>query len=757
MKKDDKEKKNKKNKKSIIKKAVRIFWKIYFICFGLFLLLIFLLEKGWIFEMPNIDDFENPSASLASQIFASDGTPLGKYYYEDRISITYKELNPTIIQALISTEDKRFYNHNGIDFESFARAVFYLGKQGGASTLTQQTAKNLFSENWNTKNKFLRIFQKFKEMIIAIKLERYFTKEEIITIYLNTVVFSENVFGIKNASRTFFQKDVNRLNVEEAAVLIGMINAPTLYNPRKNPKLSIERRNLVINRMIAQNYISPELGKIIKAKPIVLYYKKLDENNGLAPHFRMIVGEELKKWCKENKKSNGDNYNLYRDGLKIYTTINPILQSYAEEAVYKTISNLQRQFNNSSKIKDGSIWKNFTKSIFVGWMKQTERWTNGKDNDISDENLIKSFYEPVPMRIFAWNEFRYKDTVMSPLDSLKYHRLILQTGFVVCDPYSGEIKAWVGGVDFKKFKYDHVNIKTKRQVGSTIKPLLYSLALENYNFTPNTIVQDAQQIFDGYGPVPATTKSCSGEMITMAEALARSRNCATAFILKQINDQSNQGAKIFVEYLQKIGMNSNLRPYPSIALGSEDISLIEMLQAYTMFPGKGYNATPFFITRIEDRNGNILANFAPKRKSVISEKTAYSVVRMMEGVMKYGTGASIWSYDIKVNALAGKTGTTNNNSDLWFMGFTPEYLGGAWVGFDDRSFRITDQYLGQGAHAAMPIWASFFSKLYDNPNFNKNASSDFNKPAILENDIYIQYQGTPKLKDSTILEVSEDN
>ena len=743
-------------KQSILKKSVRIFWKMYIILFGLFILLVFLLERGWIFEMPNIDDFENPTASLASQIYCSDGTPLGKYYYEDRININYKELNSNIIKALIATEDKRFYNHNGIDFESFARAIFYLGRQGGASTLTQQTAKNLFSDNWNTKNKLVRIFQKFKEIIISIKLERYFTKEEILTIYFNTVVFSENVYGIKNASRTFFQKEVNRLNVEEAAVLVGMINAPTLYNPRKNPKQSHERRNLVINRMAAQNYISTEYAQILKSKPIILAYKKLDENNGLAPHFRMIVGEVLKKWCKENKKSNGDNYDLYKDGLKIYTTINPILQQYAEESVYEHIKNLQQIFNNLPKVKDGTVWKNFTSTIYISWMKQTERWASMQSAENKDEDIIKSFYEPIPMRIFAVNSNRFKDTIMSPLDSIKYHKLILQTGFVVCDPFSGEVKAWVGGIDFKKFKFDHVNVKTKRQVGSTIKPLLYSLAIDKYNFSPNTIVQDAQQKFDGYGPVPATTKTCTGQLITMAEALAKSKNCATAYILKQLNNQSNEAAKLFVDYLQKIGLNSNLRPYPSIALGSEDISLYEMLQAYTMFPGKGYVSTPIYITRIEDRNGNILANFAPKRTAIISENSAYTIVKMLEGVMKYGTGRSIYSYNIPVNTIAGKTGTTNNSSDSWFMGFTPEYLGGAWVGFDDRSFRIYDEYWGQGAHAAMPIWALFFEKLYNNSTFNKNAKNEFVKPNSLEN-FYIQFQGDAKTPDSAIIEVNEDN
>ena len=501
------------------KSWVRIFWKYYFISMVVFVIFLFSINFGLIGDMPDLSDIENPTASLASQVYAQDGTPMGKYYLEDRTSVKYSDISPYLIQALVATEDKRFYDHYGVDGEGLVRAVAFLGTQGGASTITMQTAKNLFTDNWSTKNKLLRIIQKIKESIIAIKLESKFTKQEILTIYLNTVPFSENIFGIGNASRSFFQKEPDRLSIEEAALLVGMINAPTKYNPNRNPKLALERRNLVLNRMAGQNYITSDQAEQLKNLPVVTNFKKLDENNGLGPYFRSNLGEFMKKWCKEHKKSNGDSYNLFKDGLKIYTTINPRMQLYAEEAVAKHMAALQKEFNTQPKIKSGEIWKEYNNQLESA-IKQTDRWKNLKKEDISDEDIRKTFNEDVPMRIFAWNKKRYIDTTMTPLDSLRYHKQILQTGFLAVDPFTGEVKAWVGGVDFKTFKYDHVNVNTKRQVGSTIKPLLYSLAIEKAGFTPNTPVLDQQQMFDGYGMVPNTSRTCTGMTIPMAQALA---------------------------------------------------------------------------------------------------------------------------------------------------------------------------------------------------------------------------------------------
>ncbi len=739
------------------KNWVRLFWKYYFISAGVFILFLLMLNWGWIGDMPDLDDIENPTASLASQVYAQDGTPMGKFYLEDRISVKYRDLSPNLLNALVATEDKRFYDHYGVDGEGLLRAVAFLGSKGGASTITMQTAKNLFTDNWSTKNKLLRVIQKIKESIIAIKLERNFTKQEIITLYLNTVPFSDNLFGVSNASRTFFQKEPDRLAIEEAALLIGMINAPTKYNPNRNPKLSLERRNLVLNRMAGQKYITEAQAEQLKQLPITLNYRKLDQNNGLGPYFRMTLGEYMKKWCKEHKKNNGDSYDLYRDGLKIYTTINPRMQLYAEEAVARHMAYLQKQFNQQANIKSGSIWKQFNEQLELA-IKQTDRWKNLKREEAEDVDIRKTFDEPLPMRIFAWNKNRFIDTVMTPLDSLKYHKQILQTGFLAVDPFTGEVKAWVGGVDFKTFKYDHVNANTKRQVGSTIKPLLYSLAIEKAGFTPNTIVQDQQQNFDGFGMVPNTPRSCTGQSIPMAQALAESRNCASAYIMKQINPNGNDAAEEFVDYLKKCNVKAEIPAYPSIALGACEISMFEMVQAYTMFPGGGYNAQPFFINRIEDKNGNVLESFSPQRRKVIKEVTAYSVVNMMQGVISKGTGRSLYSYDIPAQSIAGKTGTTNDNSDLWFMGYTPQLLAGAWVGCDDRYIRFSDNYFGQGAHASLPIWAYFMNKVANDPACNLDPNATFARPDELLNDYDINFvtKDTLTIETDAAIENSEE-
>ncbi len=464
-----------------------------------------------------------------------------------------------------------------------------------------------------------------------------------------------------------------------------------------------------------------------------LNYQKLDESTGLAPYFRMILGEDMKRWCKTHKRPDGKNYDLYRDGLKIYTTVNPRMQLYAEEAVGKHISYMQQILNAQSNIKNGSVWKG-RDNILEAAMKQTDRWKNMKRDGVDEQEIRKTFYQKIPMKVFAWNKNRSKDTTMTPFDSLKYHRQMLQAGFMVMDPLGGEVKAWVGGIDFKTFKYDHVNINTKRQVGSTIKPLLYSLAIEDAGFTPNTQVQDEQQNFPGYGMVPASATTCSGNTIPMAMALALSKNCATAYIMKQLGSHGNEGPKRFVDFLKNCSVTAKIDPYPSIALGSEEISLFEMMQAYSMFPGRGFNARPLYITRIEDKNGNLLQSYLPQRKEVISDVTAYSIISMMEGVMQFGTGRRIWSYGVK-GEIAGKTGTTNDNSDAWFMGYTPQLLGGVWAGCDDRFIRFNSTSVGQGSSAALPIWAYFYDKVSKDKTLSIDTRSTFVKPEIMQNDI----------------------
>ena len=726
--------------KNWMSKSVKIFWRIVFIGAGTFVLIVLMANWGVFGKMPSIDDLENPSASLSSEVIADDGTVMGKYFLEDRTNTEFNNISQHIVHALIATEDERFYTHSGIDGRGLARAVAHLGRDGGASTISQQLAFNLFNGN-RARNPVTRVIQKIKEWIIAVKLERNFTKDEIIALYLNTVPFSDNVYGIRNASRTFFQKDPDVVNIEEAAILVGMVNGPTLYNPRRNPKMALDRRNLVLERMATNRYITNPEADRLKTKPIVLNYKKMDETQGLAPYFRMVLGQEMKKWCKEHTKPNGDNYDLYRDGLRIYTTLNPRMQVYAEEAVSKHMSYMQKVLNSQSNIKNGSVWKG-REEILLGAMKVSERWKNLKKDGVDEADIKKSFYKKTRMKIFAWNTKREADTTMTPYDSIKYHRQMMQAGFMVMDPMSGEIKAWVGGIDFKNFKFDHVNINTKRQVGSSIKPLLYGLAIEEAGFTINTNVVDVQQDFGSYGLVPATSATCTGRTVPMSSALMWSRNCATAYIMKQLGTNGNDGPKRFVEFLKNCNIKTKIEPYPAIAIGSCEISLYEMMQGYSMFPGRGFNSQPLMIARIEDKNGNVLENFLPaQRKEVISEVTAYSVALMMQGVVKQGTGRRMENYGL-TNEIAGKTGTTNDNSDAWFMGFTPQLLAGAWVGCDDRFIRLNNTDIGGGAAAALPIWAYFFNKAYADKTLGLDRKAQFSKPEVMSNDVIFDYQNS---------------
>ncbi len=615
-----------------------------------------------------------------------------------------------------------------------------------SSTISQQLAFNLFNGN-RARNPFSRGVQKIKEWLIAIKLERNFTKDEILALYLNTVPFGDNVFGIRNASKTFFQKEPDVINIEEAAVLIGMLKGSTLYNPRVNPKMALDRRNTVLDQMVRNTFLVEGESKRLKTKPIQLNYKKMDETAGLAPYFRMVLGQEMKKWCKEHQKANGDNYDLYRDGLKIYTTINPRMQLYAEEAVGKHINYMQKILNSQSNVRNGSVWKG-REEILQTAMKNSDRWKNLKRDGLEDDEIKRTFTKKVPMRVFAWNQKREKDTTMTPYDSIKYHRQMLQAGFMAMDPISGEIKAWVGGIDFRRFKYDHINPNTRRQVGSTIKPLLYSLAIEENGFTPNTIVQDVQQNFGDLGLVPNTSSTCTGRSMPMANALAWSRNCASAYILKQLGNNGNDAARRFAEFLKKCNFQAKIDPYPSIALGAVELSLYEMMQAYSMFPGRGFNAKPLMIARIEDKNGNVIENFLPaQRKEVINEVTAYSIALMMQGVIKNGTGQRMGDSYGLTNEIAGKTGTTNDNSDAWFMGYTPQLLAGVWVGCDDRFIRFNGD-IGEGASAALPIWAYFFNKALADRTLALDRNAKFSKPEVMSNDVIFDYMNTINAQNS---------
>lgn len=722
-------------------RSVRIFWRIFFGGFAAFILLLVLINFGVFGKMPSLAELENPSITLATEVLGDDGTPMGKYYKErgNRSNVSYKDISKYVIDALIATEDERFYDHSGIDAKGVVRAVVFLGQKGGGSTITQQLALNMFDER--ASNKIARSIQKLKEWIIAVKLERNFTKQEIIALYLNTVSFSENVYGIRNAARTFFQKEPDRLNLQEAAVLVGMVNGPAIFNPRKYPKAAVDRRNLVISRMVTNGFISEVEGNAAKASPIQLNFKKVDENNGIAPYFLDVIREELKKWCKENKKSDGENYDLYSDGLKVYTSISPRMQLYAEEAVAKHMPVLQRVLAAQASLKTDAVWKGH-ENILLSAMKNSDRWDRLKEEGLNDEEIKKTFFVKTKMKVFAWNPQREKDTIMTPYDSIKYHREMLQTAFMVMDPMTGQVKAWVGGIDFRNYKYDHVNLKTKRQVGSSIKPFLYALAMEEYGFTPETECEATQQYFPGSGYVPAKNTGRTGTR-TMANALAWSINEVAAYLIKQTTP------KRFADFLKQINIPTKVEPYPSISLGSCDLSLFEMMWGYTMFPTGGFSTKPIYITRIEDKNGNVLARFDnTERKEVISQTTAYTMSRMMQGVVDYGTAAGLRGR-LGIAEMGGKTGTTNDNSDGWFLGFTPQLLGGVWVGCDDRFIKL-ESGLGYGGKAALPIWEYFFQKVFADKTLGFDRNVKFTQPENLRNNF------NPALFDPTPPDVQDE-
>jgi penicillin-binding protein 1A len=721
-------------------KSVKYFWRIFFIGLGFSVLFLLLISWGVFGKLPSLSELENPSILSASEVFAADGRLMGKYLIIDRTNVPYSEISPNVINALVATEDERFYKHSGIDARSLGRAIFFFGSEGGASTITQQLAKNMLGQG--SKNTIARVIEKLKEMIVAIKLERNFTKEEILALYLNTVEYSDHVYGIRNASRTFFQKDAFRLNVAESAVLVGMLKATGTYNPRVNPKQALDRRNTVIDQMVRNNYLPAAEANKIKLVPIKLDYEKMNQNTNLAPYFIDVLRNDIRQWCKDHKNpKTGEAYNIYKDGLKIYTTIDPRMQLYAEMAVARHMPNLQKVFNGQKNIKDGSVWKTKDgKAVLERAMKNSERWRNLSDDGVKEAEIRKSFNVKVPMKVFAWNNKREKDTTMTPMDSIKYHKQMLQASFLLTDPLTGEVKAWVGGIDFKTYKFDHVNYNTKRQVGSTFKPLLYTLAIMN-GYTPET-------------PVPVDPVDLGGKLIgdtkysgtrPLNYCLAASINPAAANLMNVI------GVNRTVDFAKQCGITSKIPPYPSIALGSADISLIEMVSAYSMFPAGGMNTKPIYISRIEDRNGNVLQSFTTSHTEVINESDAYIMTRMMQGVVDFGTGRSLrGTYGI-TSEVAGKTGTTNNNADGWFIGFTPQLLGGAWVGADDPILRISNNYVGQGAQMAMPIWAYFFQEVYKDKTLGVDRNARFVQPESFKNEMIYDWTD-PSMSDTPILE-----
>ena len=705
-------------------KSVNIIWKIFFGAWAAFMLFILAINLGVFGKLPSLVELENPSMLSSSEIYADDGSLMGKFYLKDRINVNYQDISQNVIKALIATEDERFYQHSGIDAKSLARAVVFLGSEGGASTITQQLAKALlFGEG--SKNIVMRIIQKFKEWVVAIKLERNFTKEEIITMYLNMVTYGDEIYGIRNAARTYFQKEPDRLAVEEAAVLVGLLKGSTRYNPRRNPKMSLDRRNTVMDQMVRNKFLPADEAAKLKLEPIKLKYRKMDENAGIAPYFREVLRDEAKKWCRENKNpKTGNPYDIYKDGLKFFTTIDPRYQEYAEIAVFRHMQNIQKVFANQHNIKDGSIWNTKDgKTVLDAAIKQSDRWRYSKEEGMETEEIMRSFQVKVPMKVFAWNNKREIDTVMSPLDSIKYHKQIMQTGFIAVDPRTGEVKAWVGGSSFRHFKFDHVNVNTKRQVGSTFKPLLYSTAVMN-GFRPETDIPG--------GPIMMGDKVITGSGGPMAVCLAYSKNPAAVYLLKQV------GIPRVIDFAKQSGITSKIPPYPSLALGTAEVSLVEMAQAYTTFPGRGFNVKPYFLSRIEDRNGNVLATFRSESKEILSEGDAYLMTKMLQGVVDIGTGRALRGTFGITGDAAGKTGTTNDNADGWFIGFTPQMLAGVWVGCDDPFLRLL--YTTGGAQMAMPAWAYFFQQLQSDPALHIDREARFSVPENLDNVAVYDYE-----------------
>ncbi|HEV2482653.1 MAG TPA: transglycosylase domain-containing protein [Puia sp.] len=727
-------------------KVIRIFWIMLFAGIVAFAGFITLIAMGAFGQLPSLHELENPTLVLASEVYAADGSSMGKYYTSkgNRTDVAYKDISPNVIHALVSTEDERFYEHSGIDAKAVFRAILLFGRDGGGSTITQQLALNMFNGE-RSHNRISRVIQKLKEWIIAIELERNFTKEEILTLYLNDVSFSDNVYGIRGAARTFFRKEPDSLSVDEAAVLVGMVNNPSLFNPRTNIKAATDRRNIVLSRMVSNHFLTAEEAATLKARPIdISGYRKVDENNGVAPYFRDILRGDLRKWCKEHvNPATGKPYNLFQDGLRIYTTIDPRMQAYADQAVDMQMPLLQHMLDAQKNIRSGAVWADHN-NILEAAMRNSERWQNEEDAGLSETEIRNSFNIPVKMKVFAWNAARQKDTVMTPMDSIRYHRQMLQTGFMVMDPFSGAVKAWVGGIDFRTYKFDHVNINTKRQVGSSIKPFLYSLAIEDFNFTPTTECPAVQQFFPEYNAyVPAKSGShWSPGPYPMAYGLAWSINEVAAYLMKSFGPQ---GPQRFAEFLKQIDIPTAVQPYPSMALGACELSLYEMLGAYTMFPSGGVNTAPYYISRIEDKHGNVLADFSSKSKEVISPNTAYTMTRMMQGPVDFGTAKGLRER-LGLAEMGGKTGTTNDNADTWFMGYTPQLLAGCWVGCDDRFIQLEGRS-SDGGHIARPIWENFFRLALADKSLGLDKNARFTKPdslnASLQYDYNHQYENPP--------------
>ena len=717
-------------------KAVRVLWTIFGIGIVVVILFFFCVAKGLFGTMPSFEELENPQTNLATEIISCDGKVLGTYYVENRSNIYYSDLSPYLPQALISIEDERFEKHSGIDSKSLFRVAFGVmtgKKRGGGSTITQQLAKNLFPRDENLSTVRL-VIRKFQEWITATKLEYNYSKEEIIAMYLNTVAFGHNAFGIRSAAKTFFDKTPKELNIEESALMAGVVNAPTRFSPVRNPENALMRRNLVLKSMVKNGYLDEAQYDSISQIPIDMsHFGVMDHNVGQATYFREYLRKELTEWAKNHTRADGKPYNIYRDGLKIYTTIDSRMQRYAEDAVKEFMGKeLQPLFYKHWKGHKNAPFslndKDKIDKIIETSMKRSDRYRALKEEGMCHDSIVANFNTPEEMRIFSWNG--PIDTVMTPMDSIWYYKWFLQSSLVSIESRTGHVKAYVGGIDYQYFKYDHVT-QAQRQVGSTFKPFLYALAMQEGEYTPCTKIPNIPyniQLENGDFWSPKNAGKHINEEITLKYALAQSNNWISAYLMNRFGPQA------VISMARRMGVESPIDPVPAICLGVCDLKLIEMVGAMSTFANQGVYIKPMFITKIEDKNGNVIQRFSPEENEAMSEVTAYKMIELMKGVVQSGTGGRLrFMYNLN-NPIAGKTGTTQNNSDGYFMGITPDLTTGVWVGAEDRSVHFRSTALGQGSHTALPIWAMYMKKVYADPTLNVS-KGDFPKPVAPDVDL----------------------
>ena len=748
-------------------KAVRWFWIILCAPVALILLLLLLTRLGAFGKLPTFEELENPKSNLATEIYSDDGEMIGSFFIQNRSYVDYNELSPALVAALISTEDMRFYSHSGIDFISLARVAvktLALGnrRQGGGSTITQQLAKNLYPRDTAVYNNPISkgsklVISKLKEWITAVMLEYNYTKEEIITMYLNTVPYGSNAYGIKSAARTFFNKLPSELNVQEAAMLVGVVNAPTRYSPRSNPDRALARRNTVISRMREKGYLTRAQRDSIQALPIELDFRPISHNAGTGTYFREMLrmvmtsgkpsresfgpgaagdwdyrqaveqweSNPLYGWCDKNVKANGQPYDLYRDGLKIYTTVNATMQRYAEQAVWEQMGEtVQPMMDRVTKAR-GSVFSDISKdereAIMRRAKKNSDRYRQMKRAGATDAEIDKAFATPVPMRVFSYKGDR--DTVMSPDDSLMYYKKFLRASFMAVDPSNGYVRAYVGGTSYRYFKCDMAK-QGRRQVGSTIKPFVYTFAIEQLDLTPCTQVPNLPVTIETdnepWSPREASKVVYDGEWKPLRWGLANSRNNYSAWIMKQARQP-----QAVADFIHKFGIRSYIDPVYALCLGTSDFSLFELVGAYGTFANRGVHVDPIFVTRIEDRHGNVLANFTSPSQDAISEQSAYTMLGMLKRVVNAGTAGRIRALGLKAD-MGGKTGTSQKNSDAWFVGVTPKLVAGAWVGGEDRSIHLSSG--GEGSRIALPIFANFMKKVYGDSKLGITEKDQFPIP-----------------------------